>query len=680
MPPNRLTQERSPYLQQHRNNPVDWYPWGEEAFTRARSENKPIHLSIGYSACHWCHVMAHESFENGDIARQLNRDFISIKVDREERPDLDQLYQMAGQVYSGSSGWPLTVFLTPELKPFFAGTYFPPEDRHGRPGFPRILEAVRIAYQEQREAIQRSADEFARVISSGVSLESAAVRAEVEPDEETLRELTSRVSDDYDPVHGGAQGAPKFPNPSQLTHLWRAGTLLDLPEARDAVVTTLNGMAKGGIYDQLGGGFCRYSVDEHWHVPHFEKMLYDNALLLKLYAEVLLTRKALNTNGITLDRETLYLNILDETAGYVFREMTSPEGLFYSSQDADSEGEEGKFYLWTREELQAILDTDEYRIASHFFGLDDGVLYQSNSLAKTAEAANLSEDAAYLRLESARRKLFEARRHRTPPGRDDKILTRWNTLMVSGLAWAGMALREYGREARGTELIQRARQAYDTLKRRASGKLPGSLHAIIEKDGPRLNPYLPDYAYFAQAALDLSRTADARDRKDRELLREWTLDAMNWCRRILQDFTLSPRGGYAFTTADQPDILERLPSDSDEALPSGTAVALSCMTALSELTAGEEKEIGTRLPSLFSMATQSPAFFGETLSAALLWLKGPIRVSGADARQCCIHPHVFQGETGETDPMQVCHRHSCRLQGMDPSETKETVARLLRGR
>jgi hypothetical protein len=363
--PNRLAHETSPYLQQHKNNPVDWYPWGEEALERAKRENKPILLSIGYSACHWCHVMERESFENPEIARLMNENFINIKVDREERPDLDQIYQNVAQAMTRSGGWPLTVFLTPDRKPFYGGTYFPPEDRYGRPGFPRVLATLAEVFRKNHLAVVEQAEKLTEFIGS---VEEGSTEGRGEPSAISLarlEEAAATLLGHVDWENGGFGGAPKFPNSTAFSFLWRLGGVVGSKPAKEAVLLALRKMATGGIYDQLGGGFHRYSVDPLWSVPHFEKMLYDNALLLRLYSEVLLSRDP----QIKSQEKELFRRVIDETVRYVLREMTSPGGGFYSTQDADSEGQEGKYFAWDRQEFEQLLSPEEARVAELVFGV-----------------------------------------------------------------------------------------------------------------------------------------------------------------------------------------------------------------------------------------------------------------------------------------------------------------------
>src|SRR5215208_3672755 len=410
--PNRLAEETSPYLLQHRDNPVDWHPWGEEALARARAEDKPLLVSIGYSACHWCHVMERESFEDPEVARLMNESFVCVKVDREERPDVDVIYMEACQAMTGSGGWPLNVFVTPEQVPFYAGTYFPPEQRHGMPSWPQVLEAVAKAWREQRDQIRAGSARIAQRLAGGALLEPS----DAELDSGMLDAAVERLASAYDPRHGGFGGAPKFPPPSTIEFLLRRGE-------KHMSARTLHAMASGGMYDQVGGGFARYSVDERWLVPHFEKMLYDNALLARAYL-----------HGWQVTGDDLLRDVCAETLDWALREMRGPEGGFYSALDADSEGEEGRFYVWTVDELRAALegepDADE---AIAWFGATDRGNFEGRNIPVRGPGAPE-------RLREWRRLLYEARAQRVWPGLDDKCLTSWNALMISALAEAGAVL------------------------------------------------------------------------------------------------------------------------------------------------------------------------------------------------------------------------------------------------
>ncbi|MGH9365845.1 MAG: thioredoxin domain-containing protein, partial [Thermoanaerobaculia bacterium] len=430
--PNRLVGETSPYLLQHAHNPVDWFPWGDEAFERARAENKPVLLSIGYSSCHWCHVMEHESFDNPGIAGLMNELFVSIKVDREERPDIDDVYMKAVQLLIGRGGWPLTVFLTPDRQPFHGGTYFPPVDRHGLPAFPRVLQAIARAYHERAEDVSKAAGE----ILAGVERIEAASTTSGLLDPGLPERAALALLRHVDRVHGGLGGAPKFSHSQALHLMLRHHRTTKDPELLDAVRLTCQRMAAGGMYDQIGGGFHRYSVDERWLVPHFEKMLYDNAVLPRLYLD-----------AYQVTREEGFRRIVEQTLDYLLREMRDPGGAFYSATDADSEGEEGKFFVWTRAEVAHVVAPEDADLVCRFWDISDEGNFEGKSIAHSTlgveEVAGLFgrlPEATAQAIERARAQLYAARANRVPPLRDEKIIVAWNALVISGLADAGRVL------------------------------------------------------------------------------------------------------------------------------------------------------------------------------------------------------------------------------------------------
>jgi hypothetical protein len=597
--PNRLINEQSPYLRQHAYNPVDWYPWGDEALTRARAENKPILLSIGYSACHWCHVMERESFENEEIAQMMNERFVSIKVDREERPDLDQIYMDAVQLLTGRGGWPLTMFLTPDGKPFYGGTYFPPTDRHGLPAFPRVLLGISNAYHEKPEDVGQNVERLTQAISENSKY--AAVEGEIKPN--LAITAARQLSQHYDSVNGGIGGAPKFPNTFVFSLLLRMFDEEGDVGFGEMVRHTLVKMAKGGIYDQVGGGFHRYSVDEHWLVPHFEKMLYDNALLARLYLDA---GRALN------DGE--FLQIARQTLDYVLREMTSPEGGFYSSQDADSEGEEGKFFLWTPEEVSRVLDGDLAPIAMRYFDIStEGNFEGSNILHRTidpAEAARLfnkSEEEMTKAIETIREKLFAAREARIKPGRDEKILAAWNGMMISALA---EGFRATGEE----KYLAAARRAVDFVMTKL---WDGRALRRSSKDGiARFNAYLEDYALFAGALID---TYEATlEQRYLELAR--TIAEV-----IIERFADAENGGFFFTSNDHEALITRSKAAFDGSTPSGNSAAVEALLRLHAYT-GEERflEAAERTLKLFAaMVEKQPFAFSHMVEAIDLYERGP---------------------------------------------------------
>jgi uncharacterized protein len=542
--PNRLAHETSPYLQQHATNPVDWYPWGPEALARARAEDKPILLSIGYSACHWCHVMAHESFEDPQVAEVMNRLFVNIKVDREERPDLDQIYQSAHQMLARrAGGWPLTMFLTPEGAPFFGGTYFPKAPRYGMPAFPDLCERVAALWHEKRAEIAEQNEQvlgaFARTLPEG-----SAARGEFSP--QVIRAMLDNLRANFDAQLGGFGSAPKFPHPADLELCLREGE-------RDVALVTLARMCEGGIYDQLGGGFCRYSVDAHWSIPHFEKMLYDNGPLLGLLAD------AWQVSG-----DPLYARCAEETAGWLMREMQSPEGGYYSSLDADSEHEEGKFYVWQRDEVQALLTPEEFAAFAPRYGLERPPNFEGRHWHLRISAPEVPGAAALI--ESARRKLFAAREKRVRPGRDEKVLVSWNALAIRGMAHAG---RVFGRP----EWLASARRALDFIRTRMWQD--GRLLATYKDGRAHLNAYLDDYAFLIAALLET-------------LQADFSLADLQFASRLaevlLAEFEDRASGGFFFTGASHEKLFHRPKPGQDQATPAGNAVAAWALGRVSALT------------------------------------------------------------------------------------------------
>ena len=551
---NRLIHETSPYLLQHAHNPVDWFPWGPEAFEKARAENKPLMLSIGYSACHWCHVMEHESFENESIAAVMNEHFVSIKVDREERPDLDHIYQNVVQMLSGQGGWPLTMFLTPEQEPFYGGTYFPPEDRYGRPGFPRILAAVADAYHRRPGEVTKSIEQIREGLKKLSSL--AASPGELSPD--ILTNAARALANNFDMVHGGFGTQPKFPNPSNLEHLLRYWHASGNENFLNMAKLATRKMASGGIYDHLGGGFHRYSVDDRWLVPHFEKMLYDNAQLLPLY---------LNMYQITHDE--FYARVAQETLTYIKREMLAPEGGFYATQDADSEGEEGKFFVWTKAEVDALLG-EASRLFCRYYDITgtgnwehgNNILHLTVSLDQTAKMFNKPLDEVAASIESSKAILFAAREQRVKPFRDEKILTSWNGLMLSGMVQAYNVLGD-------AEALQAVR---DTITFLQGHMLRDGRLLSVYKDGQaKLNGYLDDYAFFAAALLDAFEATFTPAYFD---LAQQLINTM------LEEFWDEEQWGFFFTGKSHEALIERTKSVYDQAIPSGTSVATRTLLRL----------------------------------------------------------------------------------------------------
>jgi uncharacterized protein YyaL (SSP411 family) len=544
---NRLVDESSPYLRQHAHNPVDWYPWGEEAFTKARTENKPIFLSVGYSACHWCHVMERESFESEEIARLMNDLFVNIKVDREERPDVDQIYMNAVQMLTGRGGWPMSVFLTPDGRPFYGGTYFPPEERHGMPGFPRVLRAIAQAYHEKPDDIQRTATQLVDALEQ-MDLRDSAERP---PQGSMVADAAAKLGQAYDDVNGGLGQAPKFPNASAFDLFLRAHRTTGEARYLDMVLHTLRKMAHGGVYDQLGGGFHRYSVDARWLVPHFEKMLYDNAQLVPLYLS------AYQASG-----DAFFARIARETLDYVVREMHDAAGGFYSTQDADSEGVEGRFFVWDVAEVRRLLADEAADLACRYWDITEtGNFEGHNILHVTLEVEQLAKlfgrqhvDEVWRVLDEARAKLFAAREQRVKPGLDDKILTAWNGLMISAFA-------------RGAEVLGEPaylRIATDAVAFVESKLLRGDRLLSSYKDGvAKLNGYLDDYAFVVAALIDVFEVSQQRRYLD--LARTLT-DA------ALRHFWDDSAGGFFFTSDDHERLIARSKPAFDGSIPSGNSV------------------------------------------------------------------------------------------------------------
>ncbi len=546
---NRLIYETSPYLRQHAHNPVDWYPWGEEALRRAREEDKPILLSIGYSACHWCHVMERESFENEQIAALMNQHFVNIKVDREERPDLDALYMGAVQAMTQHGGWPLTVFLTPDGVPFYGGTYFPPEPRHGMPGFPQVLLAVADAYRNRRGDVVAQAARVRKFLEQ--ANRSLPGRQDL-LQETLLSQATTAALRQLDPRYGGFGGAPKFPQPMTLEFLLRAWKRWSDPQPLHAVELTLEQMARGGIYDQLGGGFHRYSVDARWLVPHFEKMLYDNALLARLYLH------AYQATG-----KVLYRRVAEETLDYVVREMTGPHGGFYSSQDADSEGVEGKFYLWTPEEVAAVLGERDARAFNALYDVTPqgnfehrSILHLERPLDEVAAELGMAPAELEAVVAWARPKLYAAREQRVRPGRDEKVITAWNGLMLRAFAEAARVLERP--DYRGLA-VRNAKFVLGTLWQ--NGRLLRTF-----KDGQaRIPAYLEDYALYSGGLLTLyEATFDPR----------WFRAARELADQMLALFWEPGDEAFYDTGHDQEQLVARPREVTDNAMPSGNSAAV----------------------------------------------------------------------------------------------------------
>jgi uncharacterized protein YyaL (SSP411 family) len=594
--PNRLAREASPYLQQHADNPVDWYAWGDEAFARAKREDKPVLLSIGYSACHWCHVMAHESFEDEATAKLMNDGFVNVKVDREERPDLDQIYQLVVQLMGRSGGWPLTVFLTPEQKPFFGGTYFPPKDKYGMPGFPKVLSAVADAYLTKREEVASQADELTLAISKATTPDA---RAPYTPGPDLLERATRRLSTRFDDAHGGFGQRPKFPSTMSLEVLLRRGALVGDAQAVSRVVMALDRMRDGGVYDQLGGGFHRYSTDEAWTVPHFEKMLYDNALLLRLYAD-----------AWRATRHARFADTARDIAAYVAREMTDAGGGFYATQDADSEGVEGKFFVWTPAEIDAALADDPAAAdaAKRAYGVTAAGNFEETgaTVLTQTHAADGQADA----LARAKARLFAAREARVKPFRDEKILASWNGLMIGALADAGAALGDAG-------MIAAARRAFAFCRATlVVPETPARVMRLVKGDVVKGPGFLDDYAFLADAALDLyeatgepAYVVDARALLDALLVR-------------FHDDT-----GFFFAPSDGEALIHRAQDPYDHAIPSGASIASKALSRLGALVGGAYADVAERaLVRLAPSAIENPFGMSQSICGLDRLVRGSVDV------------------------------------------------------
>ncbi len=604
---NRLAQETSPYLLQHASNPVDWYPWGPEALERARREGKPIFLSIGYSACHWCHVMEHESFENPQIAALMNEHFINVKVDREERPDLDDIYMKAVQAMTGSGGWPMSVFLTPELEPFFGGTYFPPVRRYGRPSWPEIVQSLGLAWRNDRESIAKRGRALADMIRK-----PQVAAGDLDPN--ALGLAYAMLGQNYDPEWGGFGGAPKFPHAMDIRLVLRHWLRTHDPAALAMATHTLDRMAAGGMYDQLGGGFHRYSTDEKWLIPHFEKMLYDNALLVPAYLE-----------GYLATGNAEYARIARECCEWVLREMVTPEGAFASTQDADSEGEEGKFFVWTPKELDLVLGSRVGRWAAEWWNVtDEGNFEHGRSALWRPEPAD--KVAAMLKIEraeletamlQARAKLLAARELRIKPGTDDKVLTSWNGLMISALAQAYQMLGD-------ERHLAAARRAADYLLAHLRTS-KGRLLATSRGGRAKLNAYLDDHAFLIAGLVDLYE-ADFDPR--------WIEEALALERVVHEHFADAENGGWFTTSDDHEQLIARLKSPQDGALPAGQSVHVLNLLRLAELTGKGElaRRAEYAIRSIGLVLNRYPQAFSQMLAAVDFLAAGPREIVIAGER------------------------------------------------
>lgn len=558
---NRLINETSQYLLLHAHNPVDWYPWGDEALSRAKKENKPIFLSVGYSTCHWCHVMERKVFSNPEIAKQMNENFINIKIDREERPDLDEIYMTATQLLIQHGGWPNSVFLTPDLKPFYAGTYFPSTDQPNRPGFPTVLEAVSDAWKTREDEVIESANKITQFIEVATS-KGFTTLIENPIDQSLIIDAFEFLNSKYDKIHGGFSTAPKFPSPSNLEFLvreYQRRVKLNKPTKDDEsllkmVTHTLDMMAYGGIYDQIGGGFHRYSVDEKWLVPHFEKMLYDNALLAKLYLK-----------AFHITKKPLYRRIAKEIFTFIEREMTHPDGGFYSAIDAETDAEEGKYYVWTEDEISGFIDKNDVKKFNKIYGVEKGTNFNGKNVLYIPD--NNKSEVTILSLSSSKEKLLNARYERERPLLDTKILVSWNGLMIDALAYGYQVLEE---EQYYTTASKAAQFILDSIT-----KPDGELWHLSTSNVAKFDGYLDDYAFFIQGLLTLHEASGEE---------KWLNSAQELTKKMIDLFWDDMNGGFYYTKADDKQLIVRTKKPHDSAIPSGNAVAVNNLLILQEKT------------------------------------------------------------------------------------------------
>ena len=652
---NALAGETSPYLLQHQHNPVDWQPWGEDALARARELDRPLLVSIGYSACHWCHVMERECFENEEIAALMNEHFVCVKVDREERPDVDALYMEAVQLMTGSGGWPLNVFITPEQVPIYAGTYFPPQPRQGMPSWPTVLQAVAKAWETQREEIRAHSADFAAQLSGAARLQAAGDPLDAQILDDAVAELRAL----FDTTSGGWGGAPKFPASSTIEFLLRRGE-------RTMTIYTLRSMASGGIYDQIGGGFARYAVDRNWTVPHFEKMLYDNALLARAYLH------GWQVSGGAQDGDRILRRTVEETLDWTLREMTGPEGAFYSALDADSEGVEGRFYVWSIDELREVLGDDAGTAIAWFGATERGNFEGANILESRGP-----EPAPEAR-ERIRAALMERRAQRIRPGLDDKRLTAWNALMISALAEAGAALER-------EDYLAAARRAAAFVLEEMRGA-DGRLLRTYNAGEAKLNAYLEDHAFLVEALLTLyEATFEAR----------WFAAARDLADTMIERFGDPDAGGFFQTSDDHEQLVTRRKEIDDSPIPSGQSSAAFGLLRLAALTGEaryEDAALGV-LQLFGDLLRRSPLAFGHLLQALDFQLATTQEVAlvGADtsalvrAVRTRFRPHIVlaggDGANGDGVPLlegrtplhgraaaYVCERFTCRRPVADPDE------------
>ena len=598
---NNLIHETSPYLLQHADNPVDWYGWNDEALKKAKDENKPIFLSIGYSACHWCHVMAHESFENNDVAEFMNEHFVNIKVDREERPDIDDIYQKVCQIATGQGGWPLSIFLTPDQKPFYAGTYFPVLDSYGRPGFGSICRQLAQAWKEKPKDVEKSAESFLYALQK-----TEKITPPSKLERTLLDEAAMNLFQLGDPTYGGFGSAPKFPNAANISFLFRYAKMANLSKFNEFALKTLKKMAKGGIFDQIGGGFHRYSTDTKWLVPHFEKMLYDNALMPVNYCE-----------AYQITKDPFYLDVLQKTLDFVLREMTSSEGGFYSAYDADSEGVEGKFYVWTKHEIKEILG-DDAEIFCLYFDVTDGGNWEGNSILcnnlNTSTIAfnfGISEEKVNEIIDSCSKKLLEVRSKRVSPGLDDKILVSWNSLMITAFA------KGY-RVTNDIRYLNAAKNCISFIEKNLF--VDDNLLRTYKNGNAKINGYLEDYSYFINALLDVFEI---------EPNQKYLKLALKLGNHLIDHFWDSENNSFFMTSDNHEKLIIRPKSNYDLSLPSGNSVSSFVMLRLYYLSQEQSfLDISIKImESQAQMAAENPFGFGYLLNTISVYLEKPVEIT-----------------------------------------------------
>jgi len=601
MSENKLGHESSPYLLQHAKNPVHWHAWNEEALGRAKKENKPIFLSVGYSSCHWCHVMAHESFEDEEIAKIMNENFVNIKVDREERPDLDDIYQKACQMTTGQGGWPLSVFLTPDQRPFYVGTYFPALDSYGRPGFGSLCRQLAQSWKEKPKDIEKAADNFMQNLGK---LQQHQAPSEI--DKSILDEAAINLLQIADTTYGGFGQAPKFPNASNLSFMFRYSKLSGISKFQKFALLTLKKMAKGGIFDQIGGGFHRYSTDARWLVPHFEKMLYDNALLPIVYSE-----------AYQITKDPFFENVVKKTLDYVIREMTSSDGTFFSAQDADTNGEEGQTFVWKKQEIEKILGKDS-EIFCIYYDVTDGGNFEGNTiLANNINASSLgfkfgkSEPEIDDLISKCSKKLLEVRNKREQPGKDDKIITSWNGLMVSAFL-SGYRITD------NSKYLDAAKQSIDFFE--SNFEKNHILHRTFKNAEPKLNGYLDDYAYMANASVDMFENTSQP---------KYLSFATNLANYLITHFWDDSTNGFFFTSDDHEKLIMRPKNNYDLSMPSGNSVAAYVLLKLYHITQNKQfLEIAKKIiESQAISAAENPFAFGYLLNALYLYYQKPTEIT-----------------------------------------------------